>query len=130
MSEAQHWAEPQRFLESTAVHLGGWRFSFAGEADLQEGIGRALAGFCDVQREAHLGQGERIDYLLRRQGVVLGLEIKTAGSAATVLHQLMRYAEYPQVHGLVLVTSRSRHRSMPNEVRGKPLRVVYVGQVA
>lgn len=54
------------------------------------------------------------------------IELKVQGTAATVLRQLQMYASDPTITDLVLVTSSSKLRSMPSQVHGKPLVVVFL----
>lgn len=99
--------------------LGGFRFAFADEDDLQQGLADALASLgLAPEREVRLGSAGRIDLLV--DGV--GIEVKVTGQAARVSAQLSRYAERPEVRELLLVTTRARHRP-PHELSGKPCRV-------
>lgn len=103
--------------------LRGARFRFTGEADLQEGIARALAGAgVAFEREVSLSSRDRIDFLVGD----VGLEVKIEGGAAPVLRQLLRYALSPRVGRLLLATTRSQHRQLPGEISGKPLDVIYL----
>ena len=96
------------------------RFNYSDEDQLQEGIAGALtaAGF-EPEREVRLNGRSRIDLLVGR----VGIEVKVAGKPGAVAGQLSRYASCEQIEGLVLVTSRVRHR-MPLEMEGKPVEVV------
>lgn len=103
--------------------LSACRFRFTSEAELQNGIGRALT---DARllfaREVTLSEGDRIDFLVGRCGV----EVKILGSAAEILRQLHRYAQSERVDSLVLVTSLMRHRTMPAEMNAKPVTVLHL----
>jgi hypothetical protein len=99
--------------------LGRFRFSFATENDLQQGLADALISLgLDPEREVRLGSAGRIDLLV--DGV--GIEVKVTGQPARVSAQLRRYAERSEVRELLLVTTRARHRP-PYELSGKPCRV-------
>lgn len=95
---------------------------FGTEAQLQADVATALNG-TGCLREHPLGTG-RIDFLL--DGI--GIECKVDGSPSSVLRQLIRYADFEEVRGLLLVTSRATHRFSEQELRGKPFRVVWVGR--
>lgn len=96
------------------------RFSYSSEADLQEGISRALAAAgIDHEREVDLGVG-RIDLLVGRVGV----EVKVAGGPAEVGRQALRYLRSDRLDSLVLVTSRVKHLHLPDELAGKRVEVV------
>lgn len=102
--------------------LAARRFNYASEEDLQQGLAVALAaaGF-DVEREVRLDNRSRIDLLVGR----VGIEVKVAGAATSVLRQLRRYALSDRIDGLVLVTSRVRHQA-PSKLEGKPLRIYQI----
>lgn len=99
--------------------LATFRFSFAHEDDLQRGIAQALHSLdLTPEREVRLGSAGRIDLLL--DGI--GIEVKVTGQPRRVEAQLERYAERDEIRGLVLVTTRARHRP-PSVLAGKPCRV-------
>lgn len=54
------------------------------------------------------------------------IELKVQGSPDKVLRQLAMYAEDPEIDDLVLVTSSAKLRSMPAQINGKPLVVVFL----
>lgn len=71
-------------------------------------------------REHVLTRADRIDFLLGR----VGIEVKVKGSSADVTRQLWRYADSPQIDGLLLVTTRREHRRVIGEsvtFTGKPV---------
>lgn len=106
--------------------IGGHRFRFCDEGQLQEGIAGVLAdaGIAAV-REVRLSDHDRIDFLA---GPV-GIEVKIAGTPAAVARQLRRYAACPQVQALILVTNRARHRALAGRIDGKAVRVVWLSGV-
>jgi hypothetical protein len=96
------------------------RYRCTGEAQLQSALEQVLAGAgVSFHREVTLGEAGRIDFLLGH----LGLEVKVEGSISAVTRQLLDYAEREEVHGLLLVTTRSHHDGLPAHLRGKPVRV-------
>lgn len=104
--------------------ISAFRYRFANEDELQQGIDRALrahlADAC-VIREHHLGRADRPDFFLRDLGIAV--EVKVAGSRMEVVRQLQRYALHDEVRGVVLVTTRTCHE-MPADLCGKPVAVV------
>jgi len=71
-------------------------------------------------REHVLTRADRIDFLLGR----VGIEVKVKGSSADVTRQLWRYADSPQIDGLLLVTTKREHRRVIGEsatFKGKPV---------
>lgn len=102
--------------------LRGYRFHYWKESVLQEGIETLLKlNDLDYSREMRLGPRSRIDFLVED----IGLEVKTAGGADSVLRQLTRYAGFDEIKGLVLVTNKLRH-TFPSDIDGKPLEIVYL----
>lgn len=68
----------------------------------------------------HPGDAGRYD--LYRPNDRLVVEVKTKGSRGQVLRQLIRYADSPDVAGLVLATTKANLGvNLPRELRGKPL---------
>ena len=107
--------------------IEGCRFRYHDEDCLQAGLAEAFtaAGHA-VAREVRLSGRDRLDLLTGR----IGIEVKIAGQADAVLRQLTRYAQSDLIDELVLVTTRARHRALPDTVGGKPLTVVQVGGAA
>ena len=106
-------------LEKVLGVLRGHRFRYTNEDELQEGIAAALAvGGLSPLREVRLSDRDRIDLFVDP----VGIEVKVAGSQTHPWGQLKRYAEHDAIQSLVLVTNRSY--TLPEEVGGKPLRVV------
>ena len=103
--------------------LAGYRFRFASERDLQDGIARVLAGAgLAHRREAPLGEAGTIDFLVGDVGV----EVKIKGALAQVTRQLHRYAEEPAVRELLLVTGSAQLDRLPRALCGKPLDVLHL----
>lgn len=101
------------------------KFDRSSEDELQEGIHSVLTtNGIESMREYCLNRSDRIDFFLPATG--FGIEVKLAGSAAQVLHQLWRYAKSQEITRLALVTTRSQLRQMPTQVLGKPLQVIYL----
>ena len=106
-----------------AIALGDAQLTFITEDDLQAELARVLTehGAC-ATREVVLVGGAlgRIDLVVDR----VGIEVKTDGGRADVLRQLQRYAHAPELDELVLVTTRTKHHHVPDEIGGKPLHLV------
>ena len=102
-----------------AALLAGYRFTFASEAELQEGIALALTLERVVfEREATIPKGGgRVDFLVERVAV----EIKVAGTAFEVAEQLARYLRAPNVDEALLVTTKRAHLAVPRDLGGKPV---------
>jgi hypothetical protein len=103
------------------------KFSYSNEYDLQRGIEQILkAQGVDVQREVRLGTKgkDRLDFLVSGG---IAIEVKIAGSLAAITRQLFRYADQDRVSQLILVTTRTQHRVLPQIINGKPLYIVSLG---
>lgn len=118
----------QRKRTSTRTLLGVLqrvRAEPTNERAVQDAIERALAlaGIAFV-REAQLGEGDRIDFLVGHVGV----EVKTQGGVGEIHRQLLRYARRPQIRALILVSTRAViARGAPVGIGRKPVHVVTLG---
>lgn len=126
------WRYVETAADTIEQALASYRFMYGDEKALQEGVHAALerAGLA-VHPEVSLNPRGRIDFLVHRElrvgGECLkptGIEVKVAGSPATVLAQLQRYAPYCEE--LVLVTTKASHRQLAGDVAGVPCRVVQI----
>jgi hypothetical protein len=113
-------------VDAIARTIRGCRFRYSSEDELQQGLAQALteAGF-GVEREVRLDSHSRLDLLVGRVAV----EVKVAGPARGVRAQVDRYLLNDRLDGLVLVTSRVRHVTLPRESNGKPIVVVELAGV-
>lgn len=112
-------------LDATAIaaNLEQYKFSFANEWDLHNGVAQVLASLgLDFQKEVVLAPKNRIDFLVGK----VGIEIKVDMSLAGVTRQLWRYADSEKIESLILVTTRHAHRGLPLEMKGKPIFIVYL----
>jgi len=113
-----------------ASELVALRFRCNDEKELQGGVFGALTGFeIPFIAEYPLTPHERVDFYIPVGGI--GIEVKTNDSRggaglSAVTRQLWRYAKSDEIKALILITTRSKHRELPNEILGKPLLVVYL----
>jgi hypothetical protein len=98
--------------------IQGYRFRFASEADLQDGIETALKrrGQC-YEREKVLSPQDRPDFLVDG----LAVEVKVDGSLPEALRQVARYAAHDRVEGILLVGTPAWLARIPHSIGGKPL---------
>lgn len=117
-------------VEMTAMlgeFIGEHTFRFVDEDALQQGIEEALADF-EVEREYRIDGRSRIDFLVTGAGgVKIGIEVKVAGAAPDVERQCKRYLNSGVIDGLVLVTTRRRHKSIRPDQFDKPLVIIWLG---
>ena len=98
--------------------MTGRRLTFSGEIELHARLADAMAAEgLEFKQEVTLSPGERIDFMLGR----LGLEVKVRQPVQSVLRQLQRYLEQPQLDGLLMVSIRHMP-DFPTELAGKPVR--------
>lgn len=103
-----------------ATALRRYRYRYGNEDDLQAALLDALIlEGIEAEREAWLGPHSRVD-LLAAGSVVVEVKVKRSPGS---WRQIERYAEFPVVSGVVLVTNRSEH-IFPPTVAGKPLEIV------
>lgn len=106
--------------------LRSHRYPLGSEAALQQAIEDALTGASvDFEREARLGPGERIDFLVTG-GV--GIEAKTRCGKRIIYRQLERYARHEAVNALILATGTAI--GLPPALNGKPLFYVSLGRAS
>lgn len=107
-------------IERVVEVLRGFRIACRDEIDLQEAVETTLsAAGIAYQREFVLSRRDRPDFMV---GTIV-VECKVASTRASVLRQLIRYAEHDGVEFIVLVTTCARH-TMPATINGKPVTVI------
>lgn len=112
--------------EAVAAAIASHGYRYTNEHQLHVGLAAAMAAAgLDPHPEVRLGDAGRIDFLVDRVGV----EVKVAGETEPLLRQVTRYAHRDEIDELVVVTTRRKHRALPDTVAGKPLQVVMVGGV-
>lgn len=103
---------------------------FTTEAQMQAAMADLFAAEgIDADPQVPLGPAERPDFMVGAADVRIAVELKRAGTADALTRQLRRYARHGQVKGIVVVTNRVRHRDIPPEIDGKPVRVVCLAGV-
>jgi hypothetical protein len=117
-------------------HILAQRLTYSTEADLQLALNDVLTREQTLgnpvimfDREHRLDPENRIDFLVtlrlgprvHRPETHIGVEVKINGALAAVTRQLERYAQFPSIDELLLVTNRARHHGIPYEIYGKPV---------
>ncbi len=92
------------------------------EYDLQNEIARVLnTSQIDFIREYRLGKRNRVDFRIGSvydsSGVVIEVK-KGKPNKRKVVEQLSRYANFPEVTGIILVVEKNL--DVPKEINGKP----------
>lgn len=106
--------------------LGSFRYTFANERDLQDGLAQALhTRGIRFDREVPLTPDDRPDFMV--EGIAV--EVKIGGGLSDVTRQLHRYAQHKGVRALLLVTARCQLGNLPRKMSGKPVDVLSVGGI-
>lgn len=100
------------------------RISLSDEKSAQGDIEALLdAHEVPFTREYRLNGTDIADFLLKNG---LAIEVKLRGSKMAVFRQIERYARYPRVTGVLLVSNLAM--GLPEEVFGKPLFFASLGR--
>jgi hypothetical protein len=99
--------------------LLGYRLPCSNEAALQVAIGEAFQREGLAHRREVVREADRIDFVVGR----VGIECKVDMSVTNVTRQLTRYAHWPELDELVLVTTRGKHLDVPRLLNGKTVRI-------
>jgi hypothetical protein len=101
--------------------LAGYRITFVDELGLQDGVERILLEHeVPYEREKRLGERDRVDFFVGD----VALECKVGGSVSALIRQLHRYAQIGSVAELLVVTSRLRHKAIPQWLNEKRVTVL------
>ena len=116
-------------VRRVATLLGGYRYLFGDEYQLQEAVATVLTGAGEeVRRELILDRKNRADVMLQ-DGILV--EVKVDGSLSAALRQCERYSALDSVHGIVLAASVAWARrglvSRPL-MGGKPFALVHLAR--
>lgn len=116
-------------IDQIANWLGEWTFrSLSLEAQLQEEITFILQeSKYEFESEYILGPHSRVDFYLPQPKI--GIEVKVGSRTNQVMRQIHRYNGYDQISGIILITSRAKHTSIPLELNHKPVRIVFIGGI-
>ena len=108
---------------------------FEHEAQLQQIVHDALRSCLlphhRAYREVRLNSRDRLDFLVSHfdpahppstsESRGIAIEVKVGGSLSDLTRQLARYAESERITGLLVVTTKDRHRQLPPSLGGKPI---------
>jgi len=98
--------------------LNTYRFRYASEKDLQDGIEEALqTNGIDYLREASISAANRPDFLVG--GIVI--EVKIKGSLPALLRQISRYVEHDDVESILVIGTPRWIPSVPKALSGKEI---------
>ena len=105
------------------------QYHYRNEKDLQQGVFLVLTGLgLTFTPEYRITPRDRIDFIT---DTGIGIECKSDDSSggttlASVTRQLMQYALSPMVTELILITTMSKHRDLPEIMNDKPLFIVHL----
>ena len=104
--------------------IGHHRFTFADEDQLHQALAKLMTQeHIEFASEVRLTPHDRIDFMVGR----VGIEVKVGHPLSSVLRQLHRYAQCPEVDELLLVTTRAPHAATPETINGKPVKFAFLG---
>ena len=107
--------------------LREYGYATGAEKLVHDGVSQVLTTHgIPFHREMVLSLRDRIEFYLPEHR--LGIECKIEGSEAAVLRQCMRYMQSELIGGLALMTSRNKHRRIPETLNQKPLHLVFIGR--
>jgi hypothetical protein len=99
------------------------KYRYKNEKDLQQGVNLVLTSLgVEFEPEVSLTPRDRIDFLAGK----LGIECKVDGTLNRLIRQLGRYASTGKVNELIVLTTRSIHRGLPEQIHGVPVFVVLI----
>lgn len=108
-------------VDELGAALRRFRFRFNSERELHKGIAQCLDSLgISYSYEHSISSTDRLDFLVG----TIAIEAKVDGSLADLTRQVHRYAKSDRVQAIVVVSSKARHRQLPREIQGKPVRVV------
>lgn len=112
-------SKAEETIRALALALQSASYVASTEDELAEAIGFVLSREgIEFQAEASLGEHGRVDVLSQR----VGIEIKHRYGLVSTLRQLDRYAQSPEIDGLILATTSTRLAAgVPSSFRGKPV---------
>lgn len=96
----------------------------ATQADIHELLIAMLPPGFEVEREKRLSPRDIPDFLIAGQ-VILEVKVKR-GSSRDTFGQVLRYAEHPEVTGVIVASNRAM--LLPDHANGKPVRFVSLGR--
>lgn len=110
-------------LQDLAQRIERAAFIFQNEAELQPEIGRLLKeSRIPHMREVRLfDPSGRLDFLTD-DGIAI--EVKVDGSTNDLARQVMRYTQHIAVKAVLIVTTRSKHRTLAVSAFPKPVQVL------
>jgi hypothetical protein len=115
-------------IEQVATALRRGRYRRGSEALLQADIAKLLTnlvGISGFEKEAVIGERERIDFLVSGG---IGIEAKLKQPARQIYRQLERYAACDAITGLILISGTAM--GCPDSINGKPVYFVSLGLTA
>lgn len=109
-------------INTIAKLLQGKRLSLQIEKKTQTEIEQILMDASVMyNREFALSKGSIIDFLI--EGI--GIEVKLKASSKAIFQQLLRYSQFEEIKGIILVTNK--FIKLPPSMNKKPTHVINLG---
>lgn len=112
-------------IDSIAKALSSHVIRFGTELQMQDDVEQILLSIGIAPNREHQLSNGIVDFFTDGTAI----ECKVDRGLAEVMRQCRGYLNDRSVTGLILVTSRHTHRTMPSTLAGKPIRTVWVARV-
>lgn len=141
-AQREIWAARCKAVDLIAYRLRSVQLPASRELDMQDALAKLFAAEAEgttaatVAREVPTIDGDkrgRLDFVLTFPPEAIGIECKVDGSFDDLLRQIERYlapSAVPQISGLVVVSSKSRHANLPRHLHDKPIACVWTSRAA
>lgn len=104
--------------------LSNKRFQLHNEKELQRQIESIIKSYgLPLIAEHRLSKESIIDFLCW-DGI--GIEVKIKGTAKDIYYQVLRYLEFDEITGIILVTNKSMQ--LPRSINDKPAYILNLGK--
>ncbi len=104
--------------------ISGHKFAFSTEEQLHQCLAQLMQEQgIQFEPEVKLNARDRIDFMVGS----VGIEVKIKHPLSSVLRQLHRYAQCPEIDELLLISTRAPHALTPTEINGKQVKFVFLG---
>jgi hypothetical protein len=124
----EHYVEVQRLrgMPKLEAALRNLSVLTAKEEELQDAVRRRFVEMSvPFEEQVRADTKNRFDFMHDH----IAIELKVQGGLPALTRQVDRYLALQDVLGLLVITTRRQHLLLPAELRGKPIRAVWVGSL-
>jgi hypothetical protein len=110
-----------RWIDLISESLSKYTFNFSNEKQLQSGMSKIFTLMNEqFISEYKLSEEDIVDFYWPAQKVAV--EVKIGGSLSGLTRQIHRYAQHEAILGILVVSSKMKLISLPEEISRKPIR--------